>query len=947
MAFNKAKALQEAEKSLAQGKTSQAIKLYLDIYSKDPADPTLLNTIGDLYLREKNLSEALKHFHKLAESYTQEGFTIKAIAIYKKISRLDANNVDVLVKTGELYTVQGLSREAREQFTQAVEFLRKKNQNDRAVEVFRKIVALDPDNPVYRAKFANFCEETGRKSDAASAYRESAEIAFRKGDLAGSETALGKASSLDSKDPKILVLRARLALAKNQPAEAEKILTSSPAVKSDRLAQKLLLESYLGAKRLTEAKALVGEVFRANPAEFAPLETFARLCLEKSEYDTAVAPLSEASDALIQQKSTGPMMEILREIWTREPHHLPALELIYKVAEKTADETTLPEVLQALGDAYAGDGNLERAEWAFRKLVDREPENEDYKALLRGILRKAGKEVPELSIPLSGLSGGNLALTADTEASAAPFSGAVPVVSEEEAAMVKEALENSDLFSRYNLADKAVAELEKVLASYPEQIEIHRRILEVSQKSLPDRAKQAAEALAKIYARRGDLVSARRYEAQTGKELQLEKVAPAPPPVVPMETPAPPAAPPAMEAVATEIDLSAEFPGFETAEAPARPGVESPVEVPLDIAPTAAMNAPAAEAHEEIDLSEALGVAEAPPVEAPPAAPAFNFEESRVEVEFYLEQGFVEEARKAVQALEERFPGNAQVAGFRNLVESCEAGVPAAALNAEAQVTSLDAAPGGPPVALEPTVESAPIEASTPVPAELIVSMDAPAAPATPEPVPAMAASSPETSSPSLGGDFLGSLAGDLASSLEGIEGKASAGSPPPLARSGMSPPTGTPPAAVQASSPLSGILEEFGDAGEAPAEDDPQTHYDLGVAFREMNLLDEAIGEFQKVVKGAQRDKLPANFLQACTLLALCFMDKKMPVIAAKWYVKALEIPALDEEATLALLYDLGVAYEQAGNTRTALEKFSEVYSQNIDYRDVAEKIRILQQKA
>ena len=46
-------------------------------------------------------------------------------------------------------------------------------------------------------------------------------------------------------------------------------------------------------------------------------------------------------------------------------------------------------------------------------------------------------------------------------------------------------------------------------------------------------------------------------------------------------------------------------------------------------------------------------------------------------------------------------------------------------------------------------------------------------------------------------------------------------------------------------------------------------------------------------------------------------------------------------------MLYDLGVAYEQAGNTRTALEKFSEVYSQNIDFRDVAEKIRILQQKA
>jgi tetratricopeptide (TPR) repeat protein len=96
--------------------------------------------------------------------------------------------------------------------------------------------------------------------------------------------------------------------------------------------------------------------------------------------------------------------------------------------------------------------------------------------------------------------------------------------------------------------------------------------------------------------------------------------------------------------------------------------------------------------------------------------------------------------------------------------------------------------------------------------------------------------------------------------------------------------------------------------------------------------------------VKGAQKGTYPPNFLQVCTLLALCFMDKKLPAIATKWYLRALELPDLDEEATMAVTYDLGLAYEQAGDTRKALEKFSEVYSQNIDYRDVAEKIRQLQ---
>jgi tetratricopeptide (TPR) repeat protein len=143
-------------------------------------------------------------------------------------------------------------------------------------------------------------------------------------------------------------------------------------------------------------------------------------------------------------------------------------------------------------------------------------------------------------------------------------------------------------------------------------------------------------------------------------------------------------------------------------------------------------------------------------------------------------------------------------------------------------------------------------------------------------------------------------------------------------------------------------LLEEIGEAPSVgPAQqDDPQTHYNLGVAFREMNLLDEAIGEFQKVVKGARKGHYPPNYLPACSLLAICFMNKGMASVAVKWYRRALEMPDLDKEAILALQYDLGVAYEQAGDVRSALENFIEVYGENIDFRDVAEKVRILQHK-
>src|SRR2546428_1825867 len=85
MAFNKVKALQEAEKLVGEGNVTLAIRHYLQIIEREPTDYILLNTVGDLYLREKNVVEALRHFNKLADTYTREGFTVKAIAIYKKI----------------------------------------------------------------------------------------------------------------------------------------------------------------------------------------------------------------------------------------------------------------------------------------------------------------------------------------------------------------------------------------------------------------------------------------------------------------------------------------------------------------------------------------------------------------------------------------------------------------------------------------------------------------------------------------------------------------------------------------------------------------------------------------------------------------------------------------------------------------------------------------------
>jgi pilus assembly protein FimV len=148
---------------------------------------------------------------------------------------------------------------------------------------------------------------------------------------------------------------------------------------------------------------------------------------------------------------------------------------------------------------------------------------------------------------------------------------------------------------------------------------------------------------------------------------------------------------------------------------------------------------------------------------------------------------------------------------------------------------------------------------------------------------------------------------------------------------------------------PLKEVFEEFrAELGEMGVEDeDLETHYNLGIAFREMGLLEEAIGEFQKVAKANDRGKAFRYAMQCSTLLGLAFMEKGQPDIAAIWYERALTTPGLDSESKLALRYDLGVAQESAGDLEAALKSFSQVYAVNIDYRDVAERIASLQKPA
>jgi len=171
---------------------------------------------------------------------------------------------------------------------------------------------------------------------------------------------------------------------------------------------------------------------------------------------------------------------------------------------------------------------------------------------------------------------------------------------------------------------------------------------------------------------------------------------------------------------------------------------------------------------------------------------------------------------------------------------------------------------------------------------------------------------------------------------------------PPPVAPvAATTTPSVAPSGGLNLDSELADLFSEFKedleDKATASQSEDPETHYNLGVAFREMGLLDEAIGELQKVCQAVERGLNFPHVMQAYTWLAQCFLDKEVPQAAVKWYQKALELPGIEDESRIALHYEIASAFEGAGNKPEALHHFMEVYGSNIDYRDVAERIKAL----
>ncbi len=123
------------------------------------------------------------------------------------------------------------------------------------------------------------------------------------------------------------------------------------------------------------------------------------------------------------------------------------------------------------------------------------------------------------------------------------------------------------------------------------------------------------------------------------------------------------------------------------------------------------------------------------------------------------------------------------------------------------------------------------------------------------------------------------------------------------------------------------GVEKEIG-------KEDSETHYNLGIAYKEMGLIDDAINEFNIAMKD------PKKVFDASIMLALCYKELRRYEEAISVLKNALNRDNLPKEEILALTYELGVIYETMGDREKALEAFNRVNELDSNYRNVKSKL-------
>jgi len=942
------------------GFTVKAIAVYKKLAKLQPNSSDNTFKLAELYTQQGLFNDARAQYTQIADGLLRSGDNSQAARVLQRILELDPENAHTQTKLADLYMKIGKRDEAHKIFQSAAEALYSKGSYEAAGEALGKVLTLDPNNTGalrLRGMLAaekgdnlsaiHYLEQVPDLDSRPEALRTLLRAKLNSRSAEGAEAVANKLLNLH-KDPSGTTSLVEWYINNNQPENAVRLYEQS----ADRL---LATGSTAAKDALVPLMNRMGE----NPEA---LNTTMRI-LEKTGDSAQTAEIMETqAHACAQKGEYAHARDLYKKLIELEPenalHSQNYRQMLVKLGEDSASRILSPE---EAAQAFMVE-ELDSAAPLVQQKYDPPTESAIEAALTDAELfvsyNVPSKAIPPLEAALP-LAPQDITLNqrlATLYARAERWADAARMCQNlsdiyHELGHPTEAGRYQEAAKKYQLRAPGTSPAMAAQPAPPPSSVMPARMV-------PEpRIEMAAPAVEPE-----EEHSVQEFSFDIHDQLMTEPEAPAA--AVPIEMM--PAAP--ME---IEIEQAPEEPAVSSAKAGQEIDLSNEWESMLDVEHEASPAAAGRKAELEV-VSEPEPIA----LGAEPEGGSdvcYLKDEKVQEIQFYISQQMWEQAKRALLELQDVAPDAPQITELMAAVSAgqskrkedkpAEAFATAALEPASSAVDFLPppfAAPAAHAPQTFPVEQEIPLHMEPPQAAPVRRPFESSAPPAS-EPVlelgikapPARAAvPAPEPAASKSTEDILGDFIFDLEEKeLKDFVPRAKAEPVAPAvsaAAAAATPANGTSNGAMQladSASVLNDILADLQEetAAADEAEEDPETHYNLGIAFKEMGLLDEAIGELQKVCRAIGRGQHFSQPIQAYTWLAQCLVDKGAPEAAVRWYQKALQLPGMDDSSRLAVYYDLAAAYEASGDKKAALANFMEVYGSNIDFRDVAGRIKAL----
>src|SRR3954468_21969398 len=391
MAIQRDKVIANAEKLVAKGKIDAAIKEYERILDESPNDVNTLNRIGDLWVRINRNDEAVKVFTKIADHYSKDGFFLKAIAIYKKINKLDPSKLDIYAKLADLYAKQGLAMEAKSQYQVLADYYLKHGDPSNALAIYRKISELDPNSINVHVKLADLYSQNNKTAEALKEYDRVGRMLLKRGMLDEAVQVFRKALKIDASNIELVDSLVTALLEAKEYDNAVQLVQS--ALESSTNNPKLL--ALLGRILLTKgdissANAYLERGLALTPDDPSLREVIGDLALKQGNADRALEMFAPLVERALSRGERGAAVDILSRVLRVDSGHTPTLERLVALYTRLNEETNVLASMNSLAEAHIAKTQFEQASKVLEKLIQREPQNAQHRNKLQFVRSQMG-----------------------------------------------------------------------------------------------------------------------------------------------------------------------------------------------------------------------------------------------------------------------------------------------------------------------------------------------------------------------------------------------------------------------------------------------------------------------------------------------------------------------------------------------------------------------------